>query len=146
MTRILRAVSAAITLLLPAVAAAQDTPRIGLVMGYPAQVGVLWTVAARLAIRPEVNWTRTTTETVSTATVFNGTGVTTTSVTTTSHSNAAFRSCDCGSGPTCAFLCGTNDDAVALAASLAGAGVCRSTRVVHGPVTGARVVEPGSAR
>jgi hypothetical protein len=88
MTRILRAVSAAITLLLPAVAAAQDTPRIGLVMGYPAQVGVLWTVAARLAIRPEVNWTRTTTETVSTATVFNGTGVTTTSVTTTSHSNA----------------------------------------------------------
>ena len=88
MTRFLLGVSAAITLLLPAVAAAQDTPRFGLVMGYPAQVGVLWTVADRLAIRPEVNWTRTTTESVSTATVFNGTGVTTTSITTTSSSNA----------------------------------------------------------
>ena len=56
-------------------------------MGYPAQVGVLWTVADRLAIRPEVNWTRTTTESVSTSTVFTGTGITTASVTTTSSSN-----------------------------------------------------------
>jgi len=88
MTRILLAVSGAIALLLPGVAAAQDTPRFGLVMGYPAQVGVLWTVADRLAIRPEVNWTRTTTESVATSTVFTGTGVTTTSVTTTSKNNA----------------------------------------------------------
>lgn len=51
-----------------------------------------------------------------------------------------------GSGPTCAFLCGTSDDAVALAASLAGAGVCRSTRVAQGPVGGARLVEGGAAR
>src|SRR5262249_28376553 len=46
-----------------------------------------------------------------------------------------------GSGPTCAFLCRGGDDAVALASSLAGAGVCRSVRVVHGPVPGARVVD-----
>ncbi|HEV2889204.1 MAG TPA: 4-(cytidine 5'-diphospho)-2-C-methyl-D-erythritol kinase [Frankiaceae bacterium] len=47
-----------------------------------------------------------------------------------------------GSGPTCAFLCATRSDAVALAAGLAGAGVCRSVRTAHGPVAGARVVEP----
>ena len=87
MARILLAVSATVALL-PSVAAAQDTPRFGLVMGYPAQVGVLWRVFDRLAIRPEVNWTRTTTESVSTSTIFNGTGVTTTSVTTTSTANA----------------------------------------------------------
>jgi 4-diphosphocytidyl-2-C-methyl-D-erythritol kinase len=47
-----------------------------------------------------------------------------------------------GSGPTCAFLCATKSDAVALAAGLAGAGVCRSVRTGYGPVSGARVVEP----
>jgi hypothetical protein len=75
-------------LLLPRAAAAQDTPRVGIVMGYPAQVGVLWRIADRVAIRPEVNWTRSTFETVTTSTFFNGTGATTTSVTTTSQSNA----------------------------------------------------------
>jgi 4-diphosphocytidyl-2-C-methyl-D-erythritol kinase len=45
-----------------------------------------------------------------------------------------------GSGPTCAFLCASADDAVQVAAELSGAGVCRTVRVVHGPVPGARVV------
>jgi 4-diphosphocytidyl-2-C-methyl-D-erythritol kinase len=45
-----------------------------------------------------------------------------------------------GSGPTCAFLCADLDSATQLAASLAGEGVCRSTRVVTGPVPGARMV------
>ncbi|MGI8695216.1 MAG: 4-(cytidine 5'-diphospho)-2-C-methyl-D-erythritol kinase [Mycobacteriales bacterium] len=45
----------------------------------------------------------------------------------------------CGSGPTCAFLARSHDAAVRLAASLAGAGVCRTVRVAHGPVPGARV-------
>ena len=47
-----------------------------------------------------------------------------------------------GSGPTCAFLAASADDAVALAAALAGAGVCRTVRRAHGPVSGARVVRP----
>jgi len=47
-----------------------------------------------------------------------------------------------GSGPTCAFLCADQRAAVGVAAELAGAGVCRSVRVVHGPVPGARVVDP----
>ncbi len=45
-----------------------------------------------------------------------------------------------GSGPTVAFLCGSRGDAVALAAGLSGAGVCRAVRTAYGPVPGARVV------
>jgi 4-diphosphocytidyl-2-C-methyl-D-erythritol kinase len=45
-----------------------------------------------------------------------------------------------GSGPTCAFLCASAEDAVRVAAELSGAGVCRTVRVVHGPVPGARIV------
>lgn len=45
-----------------------------------------------------------------------------------------------GSGPTCAFLCADGDVAVDVAAQLSGAGVCRTVRVAHGPVPGARVV------
>ncbi|MFE3543517.1 4-(cytidine 5'-diphospho)-2-C-methyl-D-erythritol kinase [Nocardia sp. NPDC059177] len=46
-----------------------------------------------------------------------------------------------GSGPTCAFLCETEQAAVAVAAELAGAGVCRSVRTASGPVPGARVLD-----
>lgn len=45
-----------------------------------------------------------------------------------------------GSGPTCAFLCTDGESAVEVAAQLSGAGVCRTVRVAHGPVHGARVV------
>ncbi|SFB47585.1 4-diphosphocytidyl-2-C-methyl-D-erythritol kinase [Amycolatopsis marina] len=45
-----------------------------------------------------------------------------------------------GSGPTCAFLCMDGQAALSVAAELAGAGVCRTVRVAHGPVPGARVV------
>lgn len=47
-----------------------------------------------------------------------------------------------GSGPTCAFLCDTEEAAIAVAAELAGAGVCRSVRTASGPVPGARVLDP----
>ncbi|MGV0837428.1 4-(cytidine 5'-diphospho)-2-C-methyl-D-erythritol kinase [Mycolicibacterium thermoresistibile] len=45
-----------------------------------------------------------------------------------------------GSGPTCAFLCRSAAAAVDVGTELAGAGVCRTVRVVSGPVQGARVV------
>jgi 4-diphosphocytidyl-2-C-methyl-D-erythritol kinase len=45
-----------------------------------------------------------------------------------------------GSGPTCAFLCSSETSAVDVGAQLSGAGVCRTVRVVTGPVVGARVV------
>jgi 4-diphosphocytidyl-2-C-methyl-D-erythritol kinase len=50
-----------------------------------------------------------------------------------------------GSGPTCAFLCSSAESAVEVAAELAGVGVCRTVRVAHGPVPGARVVEQHGA-
>lgn len=46
-----------------------------------------------------------------------------------------------GSGPTCAFLCASADAAVEIATELAGVGVCRTVRVAHGPVPGARVID-----
>ncbi|MEV0331708.1 4-(cytidine 5'-diphospho)-2-C-methyl-D-erythritol kinase [Nocardia sp. NPDC050717] len=46
-----------------------------------------------------------------------------------------------GSGPTCAFLCETEEAAIAVAAELAGAGVCRSVRTASGPVPGARILD-----
>ncbi len=46
-----------------------------------------------------------------------------------------------GSGPTCAFLCSDAESAVAVGAELAGAGVCRTVRVAHGPVPGARIID-----
>jgi 4-diphosphocytidyl-2-C-methyl-D-erythritol kinase len=47
-----------------------------------------------------------------------------------------------GSGPTCAFLCADAESAIDVAAQLAGVGVCRTVRVAHGPVPGARLVDP----
>jgi len=47
-----------------------------------------------------------------------------------------------GSGPTCAFLARSADRALDLAASLSGAGVCRSVARVTGPVPGAAIVPP----
>ncbi|MCH9676476.1 MAG: 4-(cytidine 5'-diphospho)-2-C-methyl-D-erythritol kinase [Candidatus Nanopelagicales bacterium] len=38
-----------------------------------------------------------------------------------------------GSGPTCVFLVRSQEQAVSLAASLSGAGVCRSVRIASGP-------------
>lgn len=48
-----------------------------------------------------------------------------------------------GSGPTCAFLIRSHERAVRFAASLSGVGVCRTVRVAHGPVPGARIVGEG---
>ena len=45
-----------------------------------------------------------------------------------------------GSGPTVAALAENEQDAVRLTAELAGAGVFRTVRAVHGPVPGARLV------
>ncbi|WP_214368894.1 4-(cytidine 5'-diphospho)-2-C-methyl-D-erythritol kinase [Pseudonocardia sp. H11422] len=47
-----------------------------------------------------------------------------------------------GSGTSCAFLCSSADAAIEVATELAGVGVCRTVRVAHGPVPGARVVDP----
>lgn len=58
--------------------AQQDRP-VGVVIGYPASVGVLWPVGDRVALRPEVSLDWTTTETTST---LNSPGATEVSTTT----------------------------------------------------------------
>lgn len=45
-----------------------------------------------------------------------------------------------GSGPTVAMLCSDADHAADVAARVAGLGVCRTVRVVNGPVPGARIL------
>ena len=45
-----------------------------------------------------------------------------------------------GSGPTVAALAADEHGAIRLAAELAGAGVFRTVRAVHGPVPGARLL------
>ena len=59
-TRIAR--TAALILLVYGVgtAHAQDDPRVGLTMGYPTSVGVLWHISGRVAIRPEIDFFRST--------------------------------------------------------------------------------------
>jgi hypothetical protein len=42
----------------PASVLAQQDRTVGIVAGYPAAVGVLWQVAERFAIRPDVSWSR----------------------------------------------------------------------------------------
>ncbi|HXD75760.1 MAG TPA: hypothetical protein VN628_18565 [Vicinamibacterales bacterium] len=41
-------------LFVPAAARAQDAPKVGLTMGYPSSVGVLWQMGDRVAVRPEI--------------------------------------------------------------------------------------------
>lgn len=53
----------------------------------------------------------------------------------------ALRGIVSGSGPTCAFLCGDEETALAVSLELAGAGVCRTVRVASGPAGGAHVLQ-----
>jgi opacity protein-like surface antigen len=48
-------------------ASAQDAGSVGVVMGYPSQVGVLWQVTDRFALRPDVSLSRTSIDTTSTS-------------------------------------------------------------------------------
>ena len=51
---------------LPDIASAQDEPRIGVTMGYPSAVGILWRAGERIALRPEFTWAMASTESSST--------------------------------------------------------------------------------
>jgi len=50
----------AVTIAKPAVA--QEKAQVGLTMGYPASVGVVWHAVDRVAVRPEFTFTQSTTE------------------------------------------------------------------------------------
>lgn len=59
-------------------AEAQQDRRVGVVIEYPASFGVLWQVTDRIALRPDVTLSWTTTETTSTLNVIGGPTTTTT--------------------------------------------------------------------
>jgi hypothetical protein len=57
-------------------AAAQDTGKVGITMGFPASVGVIWHATHKVAVRPDSSFARNTTEgSVSTTTWTLGMGV-----------------------------------------------------------------------
>jgi hypothetical protein len=45
---------------------AQDDPRIGITMGFPAAVGVVWRVADNIALRPDITFQRSSSESATT--------------------------------------------------------------------------------
>jgi len=61
-------------------AAAQDAGSVGLTMGYPASIGVIWHVSDRIALRPEVSLTQisSTSTSIITIAVPGGTNLSTT--------------------------------------------------------------------
>jgi hypothetical protein len=50
----------------PALAVAQEQHNVGITMGYPAAVGVLWHVSDKVAIRPELSFAGSSSETTTT--------------------------------------------------------------------------------
>ena len=50
---------------LPALAVAQEQRKVGITMGYPASLGVLWHVNKKVAIRPEISFATSSNETTS---------------------------------------------------------------------------------
>jgi len=80
-----RLVQAFVLLSTAATAHAQDTGRVGLTMGYPAAIGVIWHVSERVAVRPELSWSHSSSEATSSGITFSsGTNVVTTTTTSTS--------------------------------------------------------------
>lgn len=58
---------AAITIVgLAGTASAQDEPKIGITMGYPAALGLVWQVNDRIALRPELGVTRSSNDLIAT--------------------------------------------------------------------------------
>src|SRR4051812_22975571 len=43
-------------------AAAQEAGKVGVTMGFPGSVGIIWHATGRIAVRPEFSFTRTTTD------------------------------------------------------------------------------------
>jgi len=60
------------TAMAAAPAAAQERGDVGVTMGYPAAIGVVWHVTDGLALRPDVSLTWTSSESTNTLTVFPG--------------------------------------------------------------------------
>jgi hypothetical protein len=87
-------------------ASAQDDPTVGITMGYPASFGVVWHVTDRVALRPELFLSRTSSDNTTTSSIplpILGTTVTTTTTVTTVDSWQA------GTGLSALFYVSTHD-------------------------------------
>lgn len=62
MIRFVSASTLALLLLAPATALAQEERTVGLSMGYPSSVAVLWHATERVAVRPEITFSTTSTD------------------------------------------------------------------------------------
>lgn len=62
MTRFVAASVLGVILLAPAIATAQEERRVGLSMGYPASLGLLWHATDRVAVRPDVTFSTVSSE------------------------------------------------------------------------------------
>jgi hypothetical protein len=71
-----------------AAAQAQDAQRFGVTMGYPASIGVMWRIADRVAVRPEVSLQKISTTTTAVITLTSGFGPNVTTTTTTSQNTS----------------------------------------------------------
>src|SRR5437870_2920123 len=75
-----------VTTIPAATAAGQERGQVGLTMGYPGSIGIIWHISDAVAVRPELSVSRTSVETtsVTTLTTFPGSVTTTSQSTTTS--------------------------------------------------------------
>ena len=70
----LRVLGLALLVGTPSPALAQDSPRVGMVIGYPLSLGVLWHAGPSVAIRPEFTFSGVSSETVTPLFTSNGSG------------------------------------------------------------------------
>ena len=68
-TRSIASLVALLTFLLAVPVFAQEHGQVGLSMGYPASVGVVWHISDRLAIRPEISLIQSSTDTTAITTI-----------------------------------------------------------------------------
>ena len=52
-----------VAVLIPAIASAQDTPKVGVTISAPSAIGIIWHIADRIAVRPEITLSRSSAET-----------------------------------------------------------------------------------
>src|SRR4051812_20928962 len=67
---------------LPGSASAQDEPRLGITMGYPASLGLIWRISDGLALRPELSFSTSSNELIATTSLTTGGSTAATSVNT----------------------------------------------------------------
>jgi hypothetical protein len=78
MRRTIRTLLVALILLLWSIGArAQDQPKVGLTMGYPSAIGILWQTTERVALRPELTATRGSSEGLTTDPIVGTSGTST---------------------------------------------------------------------